>query len=297
MRAQLSVAPSGLSRHSSRASGSVGVPVREAVRRRVVQRIAVGQAVQLVDRADLRKVERRRGAVVQLETGRGGGEAATARRARCRRRPLLPGRRTLPRGSASHQDFSSERCRGGDVGEDAGDSAAASAAGQTGSCSGGPAGAGRSQRFADARRGRGRPSRGRRGHGVPSGGMRRSVSRVPLGDLWDLFGNSAKSVAISRRQSAKSPYFAVVRPIARCKGDAHWPLSARGPTCACRRGSLEHGRLIVRASATRDGIPRPVFTVPDDHGRSRPAVADALASGRARSDNKLDATRALEQRN
>ncbi len=51
--------------------------------------------------------------------------------------------------------------------------------------------------------------------------------------------------------------------------------------------------LPARASATRDGIPRPVFTVPDDHDRSRPAVADALAAGRARSDDSLDATRAL----
>lgn len=51
--------------------------------------------------------------------------------------------------------------------------------------------------------------------------------------------------------------------------------------------------MTVRASAARDGIPRPVFTVPDDHDRSRPAVADALASGRARSDDSLDATRAL----
>ncbi len=36
-----------------------------------------------------------------------------------------------------------------------------------------------------------------------------------------------------------------------------------------------------------------MFTVPDDHDRARPAVADALASGRARSDDSLDATRAL----
>jgi hypothetical protein len=49
----------------------------------------------------------------------------------------------------------------------------------------------------------------------------------------------------------------------------------------------------VRTPATRDGVPRPVFTVPDDHDRNRPAVADALASGRARSDDNLAAARAL----
>jgi hypothetical protein len=49
----------------------------------------------------------------------------------------------------------------------------------------------------------------------------------------------------------------------------------------------------MRAPATREGVPRPVFTVPDDHGRSRPALADALASGRARSDEGLAGTRAL----
>ena len=50
---------------------------------------------------------------------------------------------------------------------------------------------------------------------------------------------------------------------------------------------------MVRAPVTREGVPRPVFTVPDDHARSRPALADALASGRARSDDGLAATRAL----
>jgi hypothetical protein len=50
---------------------------------------------------------------------------------------------------------------------------------------------------------------------------------------------------------------------------------------------------MVRAPVAREGVPRPVFTVPDDHARSRPALADALASGRARSDDGLAATRAL----
>jgi hypothetical protein len=50
---------------------------------------------------------------------------------------------------------------------------------------------------------------------------------------------------------------------------------------------------MARAPTTRDGIPRPIFTVPDDHDRARPTVADALASGRARSDDALSASRAL----
>jgi len=50
---------------------------------------------------------------------------------------------------------------------------------------------------------------------------------------------------------------------------------------------------MVRASMSRDGVPRPIFTVPDDHDRANPAVADALASGRARSDEALAASRAL----
>ncbi len=40
-------------------------------------------------------------------------------------------------------------------------------------------------------------------------------------------------------------------------------------------------------------MPRPVFTVPDDHDRPRRAMADALAAGRSRSDDGLAATRAL----
>ena len=50
---------------------------------------------------------------------------------------------------------------------------------------------------------------------------------------------------------------------------------------------------VVRAPAARDGAPRPIFTVPDDHDRAHPAIADALASGRARSDDALSASRAL----
>jgi len=50
---------------------------------------------------------------------------------------------------------------------------------------------------------------------------------------------------------------------------------------------------MVRAPAAREGVPRPIFTVPDDHDRARPTVADALASGRARSDDGLSASRAL----
>lgn len=49
----------------------------------------------------------------------------------------------------------------------------------------------------------------------------------------------------------------------------------------------------MRAPATREGVPRPVFTVPDDPDRSRPAVADAVVAGRAPSDEALAASRAL----
>ncbi len=258
--------------------GAVGVPVGEAVRRRVVQRIAVGQAVELVDRADLREVERRRRAVVQLEPGRGRGEARQRDERGGGDGRSGQGGETLPRGSASHQDFSSERCRGGDVGEDAGDSAAARAAGRTGSCSGGPAGAGRSQRFADARRVPGAPVP----WPVPA-----TVSRLagcgqclsvslgrPLGCPLAIQRNLLLSRAINPRSLSISQSYDQSR-VAKVTPDR--PPSARGPTLRVP-ARIPRAWEVDRARTRNEGR----YSAAGLHRAGRPRSFPSRGCGRAR---------------